>query len=69
MDLLAAEITAATGKDPGEHYRAIEAEFGSPVYARIDAPANWPAEAGAGSTSRPTWSRPPSWRASRSWQS
>ncbi len=40
MDLLAAEITAATGKDPGEHYRAIEAQFGSPVYARIDAPAN-----------------------------
>jgi phosphoglucomutase len=40
MDLLAAEITAATGKDPGEHYKAIEAEFGSPVYARIDAPAN-----------------------------
>ncbi len=40
MDLLAAEITAATGKDPGEHYKAIEAEFGSPVYARVDAPAN-----------------------------
>jgi phosphoglucomutase len=39
MDLLAAEITAATGKDPGEHYKSIESEFGSPVYARIDAPA------------------------------
>jgi phosphoglucomutase len=42
MDLLAAEITAATGKDPGQHYKEIEAEFGSPVYARIDAPASGP---------------------------
>ncbi len=40
LDLLAAEITAVTGKDPGEHYRVLEAQFGSPVYARIDAPAN-----------------------------
>jgi phosphoglucomutase len=40
MDLLAAEITAATGKDPGEHYQQIAAQFGSPSYARIDAPAN-----------------------------
>ena len=40
MDLLAAEIMAVTGKDPGEHYKAIEAEFGSPVYQRIDAVAN-----------------------------
>jgi phosphoglucomutase len=39
MDLLAAEITARTGKDPGEHYRDLEAEFGSPYYTRIDAPA------------------------------
>ncbi len=39
MDLLAAEITARTGKDPGEHYRALTAEFGTPYYARIDAPA------------------------------
>jgi phosphoglucomutase len=39
MDLLAAEITARTGKDPGEHYRALTAEFGTPVYTRIDAPA------------------------------
>jgi phosphoglucomutase len=38
--LLAAEITAATGKDPGEHYQQIAAQFGSPSYARIDAPAN-----------------------------
>ena len=40
LDLLAAEITAVTGKDPGEHYRSLEAEFGSPVYARTDAPAS-----------------------------
>jgi phosphoglucomutase len=40
MDLLAAEITATTGKNPGEHYRALTAEFGSPLYTRIDAPAS-----------------------------
>jgi phosphoglucomutase len=39
MDLLAAEITARTGKDPGEHYRQMTAEFGTPSYTRIDAPA------------------------------
>jgi len=39
MDLLAAEITARTGKDPGEHYLELTAEFGSPYYTRIDAPA------------------------------
>jgi phosphoglucomutase len=39
MDLLAAEITARTGKDPGEHYDALTAEFGTPLYTRIDAPA------------------------------
>jgi phosphoglucomutase len=39
MDLLAAEITARTGKDPGEHYRELTAEFGTPFYRRIDAPA------------------------------
>jgi phosphoglucomutase len=39
MDLLAAEITARTGKNPGEHYRELTAEFGSPCYTRIDAPA------------------------------
>ncbi len=43
MDLLAAEITARTGRDPGEHYRELTAEFGSPLYTRIDAPAT-PAE-------------------------
>jgi len=39
MDLLAAEITARTGKDPGEHYRELTAKFGAPYYTRIDAPA------------------------------
>jgi phosphoglucomutase len=40
MDLLAAEITARTGKDPGEHYCELTAEFGTPYYTRIDAPAS-----------------------------
>jgi len=40
LNLLAAEITAKTGKDPSEHYRALEEKFGSPVYERIDAPAS-----------------------------
>lgn len=38
--LLACEILAVTGKDPGEHYQELVAKFGNPVYARIDAPAN-----------------------------
>ena len=37
--LLAAEITAVTGRDPGLHYQDLEARYGSPVYERIDAPA------------------------------
>ena len=39
MDLLAAEITARTGKDPGEHYQELTEEFGAPSYTRIDAAA------------------------------
>ena len=39
LDLLAAEITAATGRDPGEHYRDLEKRLGSPVYERTSAPA------------------------------
>jgi phosphoglucomutase len=39
MGLLAAEMTAATGRDPGEQYTDLTAEFGDPAYARIDAPA------------------------------
>ena len=38
--LLACEIYAVTGKDPGEHYQELVAKFGSPVYDRVDAPAN-----------------------------
>ena len=40
MNLLAAEITAKTRRDPGEHYRDLTSEFGAPIYARIDAPAS-----------------------------
>jgi len=39
MDLVAAEITARTGKEPGEHFQELTAEFGTPYYTRIDAPA------------------------------
>jgi phosphoglucomutase len=39
LGLLAAEITARTGKDPGEHYKELTAKFGTPYYTRIDAPA------------------------------
>ena len=39
MTLLAAEITAKTGRDPGEHYKELTGKFGAPIYARIDAPA------------------------------
>jgi len=39
LNLLSAEITAKTGKDPSEHYRELEEQFGSPVYERLDAPA------------------------------
>ena len=39
MNLLAAEITARTGRDPGERYQALTAEFGTAYYTRIDAPA------------------------------
>jgi phosphoglucomutase len=39
LDLLAAEITAVTGKDPGEHFGELAAKFGMPSYTRIDAAA------------------------------
>lgn len=39
MDLLAAEITARTGRDPGEHYQSLTEIFGNPLYERIDAAA------------------------------
>jgi phosphoglucomutase len=42
LDLLAAEITARTNRDPGEHYQTLEAKFGQSAYARTDVPANAP---------------------------
>ncbi len=39
MDLLAAEISAKTGRDPGQHYQALEQQFGRPIYERLDVPA------------------------------
>ena len=39
MGLLAAEMTAVTGKDPGEHFKEISAQFGTPYYTRLDVPA------------------------------
>ncbi len=40
MDLVAAEITAITGKDPGQHFSELARKFGMPYYTRIDAPAS-----------------------------
>ncbi|HEY5021144.1 MAG TPA: hypothetical protein VII30_01525, partial [Gemmatimonadaceae bacterium] len=40
MGLLAAEMTAVTGKDPGELYKDLTRELGDPAYERIDAPAS-----------------------------
>ena len=46
LALLAAEITARTGKDPGVHYRELTAKFGAPCYTRIDSPATPELKAG-----------------------
>jgi phosphoglucomutase len=43
LGLLAAEITAVTGRDPGEHYAELTSRLGAPVYTRIDTPCS-PAE-------------------------
>nr|WP_329602025.1 phosphoglucomutase (alpha-D-glucose-1,6-bisphosphate-dependent) [Sansalvadorimonas verongulae] len=40
LALLAAEITAVTGKDPGEYYQELASKYGEPVYSRIQAPAD-----------------------------
>ncbi|MEU6743424.1 phosphoglucomutase (alpha-D-glucose-1,6-bisphosphate-dependent) [Streptosporangium sandarakinum] len=40
LALLAAEITATTGRSPSEHYAALTGRFGDPAYARVDAPAS-----------------------------
>jgi len=41
MNLLAAEITATTGSDPGVYYQHLTEQFGAPIYARIEAPATY----------------------------
>jgi phosphoglucomutase len=63
MVLLAAETTARTGKDPGEHYRELTREFGVPYYTRIDAPATAEQKAKLQKLS-PERSRNRTWRAS-----
>ena len=50
MNLLAAEMTARTEKDPGEHYRELTAQFGTPYYTRLDAPATLAQKARLGTT-------------------
>ena len=40
MALLAAEVTAVTGRDPGEHYQTLTSQYGAPIYQRLDASAN-----------------------------
>ena len=40
LGLLAAEITAVTGRDPGQHYRDLAAKYGAPFYTRIDSPVS-----------------------------
>jgi phosphoglucomutase len=51
LDLLACEIRAVTGRDPGELYRDLESRFGAPVYERIDAPATREQKAALGKLS------------------
>ena len=67
-DLLAAEITARTGKDPGEHYRALTAEFGTPVLHADRRPGDAGAEGQAGEAVPRSRQGSPSWPASRSRQ-
>jgi phosphoglucomutase len=51
MDLLAAEMTARTGKDPGAHYAELTAKHGTPFYTRVDAPATLEQKAALGTLS------------------
>jgi phosphoglucomutase len=51
LDLLAAEIMATTGRDPGEHYAHLEDQFGRSEYRRIDAPATPAQKAALGNLS------------------
>ena len=67
LGLLAAEMLAITGRDPGELYHDLTREFGEPVYERLDAPATPEQKDVLQQLVTATDSRPPSWRASRSW--
>ena len=67
-DLLAAEITARTGKDPGEHYHELTAELGTSYYKGIDAPVT-PEQKRKLQSSRQTRSRNRVSQASRLWPS
>ena len=62
--LLAAELTARSGRDPGEAYAALTERFGAPVYRRIDAPATPGAEGSPRPALPRARSRPRSWPAS-----
>ena len=64
--LLAAEITARMGRDPGEIYRDLTREFGEPVYDRVEAPATPEQKEAAGEALAAAGPSPPSWRAKRS---
>jgi phosphoglucomutase len=52
LGLLAAEMRAATGRDPGELYQALTREHGAPLYERVDAPATREQKARLGKLSR-----------------
>ena len=64
--LLAAEITARMGRDPGEIYRELTREFGEPVYDRVEAPATPEQKETAGETLAAAGPAPPSWPAKKS---
>ena len=66
MGLLAAEMMARTGKDPGEIYQALTQQFGAPVYQRIDAPASPEQKAVSPSALAGAGAARPNWRATRS---
>ena len=64
--LLAAEITARMGRDPGEIYRELTREFGEPVYDRVEAPATPAQKAAAREALAASRSSRQNWRARRS---
>ena len=64
--LLAAEITARMGRDPGEIYSELTREFGEPVYDRVEAPATAAAKGTAGEDFRPSRSGSQTWLANKS---